>query len=54
MANPKTPKLFTTPKSWLILGGKPLFSSINTPTSKISEFVGFHLQPNVTEIPSYV
>ena len=29
-------------------------SSVNCETSKISEYAGYHLQPIVTEIPSYV
>ena len=53
--NPRTPKFYTTPKIHKVGNpGKPLVSSIKSPTQKISEFVGFHLQPIVTEISSYV
>ena len=34
--------------------GKPVISSINCHTSKISEYVDYHFQPIVKEIPSYV
>ena len=34
--------------------GRPVISSVNCYTSKISEYVDYHLQPIVREIPSYV
>ena len=34
--------------------GRPVIISINCYTSKISEYVDYHLQPVVKEIPSYV
>ena len=32
----------------------PIINSVNCHTSKISEYVDYHLQPIVREIPSYV
>ena len=34
--------------------GRPVISSINFHTSKISEYVDYHLEPIVKEFPSYV
>ena len=34
--------------------GRPVISSVNWHTSKISEYADSHLQPIVREIPSYV
>lgn len=54
IANSRIPRFYTTPK--IHKAGNPgrrVVSSINSP-SKISEFIDFHLQPIVTEIPSYV
>ena len=34
--------------------GRPIISSIDTPTEKISKFVDYHLRPLVKDIPSYI
>ena len=34
--------------------GRPVISSVNCHIFKISEYVDYHLQPIVREIPSYV
>ena len=53
--NPKTPHFYLTPKLHKEGNqGRPMISSINCHTSKISEYVDYHLQPIVKEIPSYV
>ena len=53
--NPKTPHFYLKPK---VLKednpGRPVISSINCHTSKIFEYVDYHLQPIVKEVPSYV
>ena len=53
--NPKTPHFYLKPKLHKEGNqGRPMISSINCHTSKISEYVDYHLQPIVKEIPSYV
>ena len=34
--------------------GRPVVSSVNCHTSKISKFVDYHIQPLAKELPSYV
>ena len=52
--NPKTPHFYIKPKVHKNGNpGRPVISSINCHTSKISEYVDYHLQPIVKEIPSY-
>ena len=36
------------------VSGRPVIRSVNCHTFKISEYVDYHLQPIVREIPSYV
>ena len=53
--NPRTPLLYLLPKIHKENNpGRPVVSSINCHTSKISEFVDYHLQPIVKSLPSYV
>ena len=55
IANPRTHKFYTTAEIQKL--GKPrrsIVSLTNSPASKRWKFVEFHLQPIVTEIPSYV
>ena len=53
--NPKTPHFYLNQKVHKEGNpGRPVISSINCHTSKISEYVDYHLQPIVKEIPSYV
>ena len=53
--NPKTPHIYLRPKVHKEgNGGRPVISSINYHTSKISKYGDYHLQPIVKEIPSYV
>ena len=55
MENPRTPKFHTLPKIHKKGNpGRPVISSIDCTTSKISKFVDFHLQPLVRTIPSYI
>lgn len=53
--NPRTPK-FSAKLKIHKLGnsGRPVVNSIKSPTEKISGFVGSHLQPVLTDFPSYV
>ena len=52
---PKTPMLKLPPKVHKEgHPGRPLVSSIDSPTSKISEYVDFHLQPFTETIKSYI
>ena len=52
---PKTPTLKMPPKVHKDgHPGGPLLSSINIPTSKISEYVDFHLQPYTCSIKSHI
>ena len=51
----KTPTLKLPPKIHKAgHPGRPLVSSISSPTSKISEYVDFHLQPYTSEIKSHI
>ena len=53
--NPRTPHFHLKPKVHKEGNpGRPVISSINCHTSKISEYVDYHLQPIVNEIPPYV
>ena len=53
--NPKTPTLKLPPKVHKEgHPGRPLVSSIDSPTSKISEYVDFHLQPYTNTIKSHI
>ena len=52
---PKTPTLKLPPKVHKEgHPGRPLVSSIDSPTSKISEYVDFHLQPLTSTIKSHI
>ena len=54
-SNPRTPKFYISPKIHKENNpGRPVISSINCHTSKISKYVDYHLQPIMKEIPSYV
>ena len=53
--NPKTPTLKLPPKVHKENHpGRPIVSSIDSPTSKISEYVDFHLQPFTDTIQSHI
>ena len=53
--NPKTTHFYLKPKVHKEGNpGRPLISSINCHTSKMSEYVDYHLQHILKEIPSYV
>ena len=53
--NPKTPKLYTTPKIYKENNpGRSVINSINCDTSKILCIADQHLQLLVKEIPSYI
>ena len=53
--NPKTPHFYLKPKIHKEDNpGRPVISSINCHTSKISEYVDYHVQPVVKEMSSYV
>ena len=53
--NPKTPHFYLKPQVHKEGNpGRPLISSSNCHTSKISEYVDYHLQPILKDIPSYV
>ena len=52
---PKTPRLYMLPKIHKEENpGRPVVSSVNCHTSKISKFVDYHIQPLANELPSYV
>ena len=52
--NPRTPRFYTKPKLHKEkIPGKPVISSVNCHSSKILEYVDYHLQPIVREIPFY-
>ena len=52
--DPRTPLFYLLPKIHKVGNpGRPVVSSINCHTSKISEFVDFYLQPIVKSLPSY-
>ena len=51
--NPKTPHFYLKPKVHKEGNqGRPMISSVNCHTSKVSEYVDYHLQAIVKEIPS--
>ena len=53
--DPKTPKFYTLPKIHKPNNpGRPVISSINCHTAKISKFVDYHLQDLVKKLPSYI
>ena len=53
--SPKLPHFYLKPKLHKEgVPGRPVISSVNCHTSKISEYVDYNLQPIVREIPSYV
>ena len=53
--SPKSPHFYLKPKLHKeSVSGRPVISSVNCHTSKISEYVNCHLQAIVREIPSYV
>ena len=55
VVSPKTPTLKLPPKVHKPgHPGRPLVSSIDSPTSKISEYVDFHLQPYTDTIKSHI
>ena len=52
---PKTPKFYTFPKIHKENKPvRPVISSINCHTAKLSKFVDYHLQEHVTKTTSYV
>ena len=53
--DPKPGRFYTRPKIHKVNNpGRPIVSSNNHPTERISQFVDFHLKPLVCTIPSYV
>ena len=53
--NKRTPWFYTKPKVLKIgITGRPVISSVNCHSSKIQEYVDYHLQPIVREIPLYI
>ena len=53
--DPRTPRLYFLPKVHKKeIPGRPVVSSIDCPTAKISKFIDHHLQPIVQKIPSYI
>ena len=53
--SPKSPHFYLKPKLHKEgFPGRPVISSVNCHTCKISEYVDYHFQPIVREIPSYV
>ena len=51
----KTPEFHILPKIHQANNpGKPIISSVNRHTSRISEFVDYYLQPEVKKLKSYV
>ena len=54
-SKPRTPKFYILPKIHKENNpGRPVISSINCHTSKISKYVDYHLQPIIKQIPSCV
>ena len=52
---PETPKFYTRPKIHKTGNpGPPVVNSLNCHTNTTSKYADFHLQPIVTNIPSYV
>ena len=60
--NSRTPRFYTLPKIHKVtkpskktkIPGRPVISSVECHSSKISEFVDYHLQPFVQQLKSYV
>ena len=53
--NKRTPWFYTKPKILKRgITGRPVISSVNCHSSKIQEYVDYHLQPIVREIPLYI
>ena len=53
--NPRTPHFYTKPQIHKEgIPGRPVISSVNCQSSKISEYADYHLQPIVRKIPSYI
>ena len=53
--NPRAARFYTKPKIYKEgIPGRPAISSVNYYSSKISEYVDYHLQQIVREISSYV
>ena len=53
--NPRTPRFYTKPKihkEGILV--RPVIRSVNCYSSEISEYVDYHLQTIVREIPSYI
>ena len=51
----QNPRFCTKPKIHKErIPGRPVISSVNCLNSKISEYIDYHLQPIVIEIPSYI
>ena len=51
----KTPEFHLLPKIHKANNpGRPVISSVNCHTSRFSEFVDFHLQPEIKKLKSYV
>ena len=52
---PRPGRFYILPKSHKVNNpGRPIVSSNNHPTERISQFVDFHLKPIVSTVPSYV
>jgi len=53
--NPRTPKFYLLPKTHKPGNtGRPIISSIGSPTERISASLDYHLQPFVQTLPSYI
>ena len=53
--NPRTPRFYTKPKIHKEgIPGSPVISSVNCHNWKISEYVDYHVQPIVPQIPSNI
>ena len=53
--DPKTPRFYMLPKVHKPgVPGRPIISAIGSPTSKIAEYVDYHLQPLASELPSFI
>ena len=52
---PKTPKFYTTPKRHKPNNpGRPVISSINCHTARISQYIDYHLQDHAKRLSSYI
>ena len=53
--NPKTPRFYMLPKKHKPNNpGRPVVNSINSPSSNISQYVDFYLQPIVQSLKAYI